>query len=141
MSKDAIIKKLEDTIASMREALAKNEGSTIQTLTSGAKSVFGSVKNSVLRNETTQKVVTESKKYLNDFENTVKSGDKKLSASLLDKAQKFLEGHRTRKEDKKGSKEADKAEDKIEDSTESKEENKAENGAETKAENSTENKE
>lgn len=99
MVKDEMIRKLEETLSSMREALAKNEGSTIQTLATSLKSVFDTAKTNVLQNETTQKIISESRKYLGEFEKSVKSGDQKLSATLIDKAQKLLEEYKARKKE------------------------------------------
>lgn len=97
MNKDTVIRKLEESLASLREALEKNEGSTLQTLAAGMKSVLDTAKTHVLQNDKTKKILSESKKYLGEFEKSVKSGDQKLSASLLDRAQKWLDEYKNRK--------------------------------------------
>ncbi|MDL2269601.1 hypothetical protein LJC71_08220 [Desulfosarcina sp. OttesenSCG-928-A07] len=90
MDKNAIVQKLRDGIAALREALDKHDGSTLQALASTLKGRFESIKATVQQNEQTQKWIAQSKKYLDDLEASIKTGDKKLSARILDKAESFL---------------------------------------------------
>lgn len=94
MKKNDIISRLQTMASAMREELSKNEGSTLQTLSSAIKSSYESVRASIAESERTKKALTMAKQYLDEAGKAIKKGDCKLSAKALDALDKLLKEHK-----------------------------------------------
>lgn len=94
MDKNTLFQKLEDGIAAFREALEKHDGSTLKTLSDRVKNGVDAAKASFQQNERTQTWLEQIKKQLAALETSIMAGDKKLSASILDKAESLLKEYR-----------------------------------------------
>jgi hypothetical protein len=104
MNKDAIIKKLEDSLGTFKEQLEKHDGSTLSAAATGAKAGFESaragiesavagfekLKDSVMESEKGKKALENMKDYLEKLEGAVKAGDKKLSAKAVEMFEKAV---------------------------------------------------
>ena len=100
MNKESIIRKAEDVVGSLREALQQNEGSTLATLASTVKQRFDSVRDTIARSDKAQKVGAELKKQFDEVEAAIHKGDKKLTAKLLDAVEKKIKKHKEKDAEK-----------------------------------------
>lgn len=105
MSTGKLLEKLEGGIASLRQSLEENEGSTLKTLKTSAMQGIENVKDAFSQNEKAQNVVNDIRKHIDDLEEAVKKEDRKLSDKLLSAAEKKLkeykEKHCCKQEDTK----------------------------------------
>lgn len=90
MDKKSILQALDEGVGSLRGLLAENDGSTLKTIATSTKQGFNSLKAAFKENENAQKAMAEIKKHLDDLEDSVKKGDKKLSAKFLAAAEKKI---------------------------------------------------
>lgn len=97
MDKSTLLSKVEESIRSYKEQLEKNEGSTLATVASGAKTGFESawaglekLKDGFMENETAQKTLENIKEHLGKLEDAIKEGDKKVSAMAVEKVEELL---------------------------------------------------
>lgn len=94
MNTDKLLGKLEDGIASLRQAIEENDGSALKTLKTSAKQGFENVKEAFTQNEKAQKAVADIKKHVDDLEEAVKKGDKELSSKVLNAAEKKIKEYK-----------------------------------------------
>lgn len=94
MNTEKLLGKLEDGIASLRQAIDENDGSALKTLKTSAKQGFENVKDAFIQNEKAQKAVTDIKKHIDDLEEAVKNGDRELSAKVLSAAEKKIKEYK-----------------------------------------------
>lgn len=94
MNRQKLFQKLEEGVFSLRRAIEENDGSTLKMLQTSARQGLKSVKDTFAQNEKSQKAVAEIKKHLEDFEQAVKNGDRKLSAKFLAAAEKKIEKYK-----------------------------------------------
>lgn len=94
MSAGKLLDKLEGGIASLRQTLEENDGSTLKTLKTSAIQGFESVKDAFSQNEKAQSVVNDIRKHLDDLEEAVKKGDRELSDKFLGAAERKLKEYK-----------------------------------------------
>lgn len=97
MDKEKLVKKLEDGVSALREQLEKNEGSALAAVASNARagfeslrSGFESLKTEIMEKEAAKKAAESIKGHLEDLENAVKKGDKKMSAKAVELMEKAI---------------------------------------------------
>lgn len=97
MNKEALVRKMEEGVASVRDLLKQNNGSTLQAISNSVKHGFDSLKTAFTQNELAQKAVTEIRAKFDDLEKAVISGDKELSDKLLKAVEKKIKEYKARK--------------------------------------------
>jgi len=94
MDKQALIRKLDEGVTFLRDVIQDNDGSTLKALAASAKQGFDGLKNAFEHNEKAQKAVAEIKQHMEEMEEAIKKGDKKLSAKLLAAAEKKIQKYK-----------------------------------------------
>lgn len=110
MGSNKFLDKLDKIINSAREGLEKHDGSTLQAIANNirdglasARSSLGGVKDSLSQNEKAMTLLDDVKKLGEDLGSAIKSGDKKLSAKILDLIDKKIKEYkREQKEQAEG---------------------------------------
>jgi len=97
MNKETLVRKMEEGVASVRDLLKQNNGSTIRAISNSVKHGFDSLKTAFTQNERAQKAVTEIRAKFDDLEKAVISGDKELSDKLLKTVEKKIKEYKARK--------------------------------------------
>lgn len=91
MNKLDLVQKLEDAINSFKQEVDKNEGSTLTTIANTISSGFDSLMDSISSNKKAQKMGDALRKHLNDLEDAIIQGDKKISATAMSAMQKGVQ--------------------------------------------------
>ena len=90
MDKASIIQKMENTLNALRAELARNNGSTLATISANVKAGLQAAKAGVLANDNAGNLLDKFREKIDDLERSLKSGDKTLSAKALDAMEKVL---------------------------------------------------
>ena len=98
MDKAKLIQKMEEFVQSYREQLGEYEGSTLTAVSSNAKRLFKSAKqtimeakDSVIESDKTQSGLESLKEYMEKLETAVKDGGRKMSAKALSLMEEALQ--------------------------------------------------
>lgn len=101
MDKMAIIQKLEDTLANLRQNIEQHDSSSFSALADTLKKNFVCAKNNVMEKEITHKLVDTFKATTSDLEDALKKGDKVLTVKALTAMEKLVARLKSRVSDKK----------------------------------------
>lgn len=104
MDKKTLFRKLDEGVSALRNLLAENEGSTLKTIVSSAKQGVADLKSALDGNEKAQKAIAEIKAHVEELEESIKAGDKKLSAKILAAAETKLKQYQKKYEKEPGKK-------------------------------------
>lgn len=91
MNKTDLFKKLEDAINSFKQEVEKNDGSTLSTIGNTISSGIDSLVGAISSNSKAQKVVDKFNKHMNELEEAIIKGDKKISATAISAIQKGMQ--------------------------------------------------
>lgn len=91
MGRISLINKIENIVGFMREELEKNEGSTLQTISSSIKSGYENIKTGIQKNDRAQNFITDLKEQIEDLGDAIKIGDRKVSGKVLSTIEKRIQ--------------------------------------------------
>jgi len=88
MNKSDLIKKLEDAINSFKQEIERNEGSTLATIGSTLSSGIDSLVETLSNSKRAQIFSDKFNKHMNEFEDAIIKGDRKISTTAMSALQK-----------------------------------------------------
>lgn len=91
MNKTDLIKKLEDAINSFKQEVEKNEGSTLATIGNTISSGIDSLVEALSSSKKAQILSEKFNKHMNELEDAIIRGDKKISATAMSALQKGVQ--------------------------------------------------
>ena len=99
MNKEALIQKMEEGVAALREQLDKNDGSALSAVASNARAGYDALKAAVMGNEKAKSALDSLKEHLDSLEKAVVAGDKKMSAKAVEVLEKALRDLKEKRDD------------------------------------------
>lgn len=97
MKKD-LMDTLEKMAAGLRQELERNDGSTLQAISSNLKQGYESVKGGIESNERARKILDGIKENMEEASKAIVAGDRKLSAKALEALEKRIREYRDKQE-------------------------------------------
>lgn len=90
-SREKYIERMEEVVLSLREQLAKNEGSILSNIGNSTKMGFESMKTSLSGDDHAKAMLDRFKDGMDEFEDAIKDGNRQIAGRALDKMERIIQ--------------------------------------------------